>query len=68
MSIYVEILVRAPMEALWTHTQTPSLHEQWDLRFSRIECLPRSRETDPQRFRFTTRIGCGLEVSGRVRP
>lgn len=29
MSIYVEILVRAPMDALWNHTQTPSLHEQW---------------------------------------
>ena len=35
MSIYVEILVRAPMDALWAHTQTPALHERWDLRFSR---------------------------------
>jgi hypothetical protein len=64
MSIYVELLVRAPMDALWAHTQTPALHEQWDLRFSRIEYLPLSRDTDPQRFRYTTRIGCGLEVSG----
>ena len=64
MSIYVEVLVRAPMDALWVHTQTPALHEQWDLRFSRIEYLPHSRDTDPQRFRYTTRIGCGLEVSG----
>jgi len=64
MSIYVEVLVRAPMDALWTHTQTPALHELWDLRFSRIEYLPLSRGTDPQRFRYTTRIGCGLEVSG----
>jgi len=64
MSIYVEVLVRAPMDALWAHTQTPALHEQWDLRFSRIEYLPLSRGTDPQRFRYTTRIGCGLEVSG----
>jgi hypothetical protein len=37
MSIYVEILVRAPMDALWAHTQTPALHERWDLRFHRIE-------------------------------
>ena len=29
MSIYVEILVRAPMDALWAHTQTPGLHERW---------------------------------------
>ena len=64
MSIYVEVLVRAPMDALWAHTQTPALHEQWDLRFSRIEYLPQSRDSDPQRFRYTTRIGCGLEVSG----
>ena len=64
MSIYVEILVRAPMDALWTHTQTPALHERWDLRFSRIEYLPRNDESEPQRFRYATRIGFGLEVSG----
>jgi uncharacterized membrane protein YphA (DoxX/SURF4 family) len=65
MSIYVEILVRAPIDALWAHTQTPALHEQWDLRFSRIEYLPIAHGTDPQRFRYTTRLGCGLEVSGQ---
>ncbi len=64
MSIYVEILVRAPMDALWAHTQTPSLHEQWDLRFSRIEQLPRTAAGERQRFKYTTRIGFGLEVSG----
>jgi hypothetical protein len=64
MSIYVEILVRAPMDALWRHTQTPTLHERWDLRFSRIEYLPRRSETEPQRFRYATRIGFGMEVAG----
>jgi hypothetical protein len=64
MSIYVEILVRAPMDALWSHTQMPALHERWDLRFSRIEYLPRKDETEPQRFVYATRIGFGLEVSG----
>jgi hypothetical protein len=64
MSIYVEILVRAPMEALWAHTQTPELHERWDLRFSRIHYLPRESEAEPQRFRYATRIGFGLEVVG----
>jgi hypothetical protein len=63
MSIYVEILVRAPMDALWAHTQTPSLHEQWDLRFSTIDYLPKAG-TDLQRFRYTTRIGFGLDVRG----
>jgi uncharacterized membrane protein YphA (DoxX/SURF4 family) len=64
MSIYVEILIRAPMDALWSHTQTPALHEKWDLRFSRIDYLPKGRDTEPQRFRYTTRIGFGLHVNG----
>lgn len=64
MSIYVETIVRAPLETLWAHTQTPDLHEKWDLRFSRIEYLPRTTEREPQRFRYTTRIGFGLSVSG----
>jgi hypothetical protein len=64
MSIYVEIRVRAPMDTLWAHTQTPALHERWDLRFSRIEYLPKSHESEVQRFRYTTRIGFGVEVTG----
>jgi uncharacterized membrane protein YphA (DoxX/SURF4 family) len=64
MAIYVEILIRAPMETLWAHTQTPELHQRWDLRFSRIDYLPRPSEAEPQRFRYATRIGFGLEVVG----
>ena len=64
MSIYVEILVRAPMDALWAHTQIPALHERWDLRFSRLEYLRLTGDGTPQRFRYATRIGFGLEVSG----
>lgn len=64
MSIYVETLIRAPMELLWRHTQAPPLHERWDLRFSRIVYLPRERASDRQRFHYSTRIGFGLEVSG----
>jgi len=64
MSIYVEIVVHAPMEALWTHTQTPALHERWDLRFSSVDYLPRSSEAEPQRFRYATRIGFGFQVAG----
>jgi uncharacterized membrane protein YphA (DoxX/SURF4 family) len=52
------------MDALWNQTQTPSLHEKWDLRFSRIEYLPKERETEPQRFRYSTRMGFGLQVKG----
>jgi hypothetical protein len=64
MSVYVEILVHAPMETLWSHTQSPSQHERWDLRFSRIEYLPRSESTAVQRFRYATRLGFGVEVTG----
>ena len=64
MSIYVEILIRAPMDTLWAHTQTPQLHERWDLRFSQIHYLPRASEAEPQRFRYATRIGFGLEIAG----
>ena len=65
MSVYVEILLRAPLDAIWSHTQTPGLHERWDLRFSRIDYLPKAAHDAPQRFRYTTRIGFGVEVSGQ---
>jgi hypothetical protein len=64
MNIYVELLVRAPMADLWLHTQTPALHEQWDLRFSRIDYLPKADDLETQRFQYATRIGFGLEVTG----
>jgi hypothetical protein len=62
--IYVEILIRAPMDALRAHAQTPGLHERWDLRFTNIDHLPRPDEGEPQRFRYVTRIGLGIEVAG----
>jgi hypothetical protein len=64
MGIYVEILIHAPIDRVWEHTQEPSLHEQWDLRFSSITYLPRPSEDAPQRFRYATRIGFGLEIAG----
>jgi hypothetical protein len=62
-AIYVETLIRTPMERLWEATQDPSLHERWDLRFTRIEYLPRA-EGEPQRFLYATRVGGGLEIRG----
>jgi uncharacterized membrane protein YphA (DoxX/SURF4 family) len=62
--IYVEIDVNAPMDELWRHTQDPSLHERWDLRFTDIDYLPRPDPAQPQRFRYETRIGFGLRVVG----
>lgn len=65
MGIYVEILIRAPMEALWTHTQNPELHERWDLRFTEIDYLPKRFPAEPQRFRYATRIGFGMRIKGK---
>jgi hypothetical protein len=53
------------MNALWQHTQEPSLHERWDLRFTRIEYLSKVGEDAPQRFLYTTAIGFGLKIAGR---
>jgi DoxX-like family len=65
MGIYVEVLIQAPMEDLWTFTQDPSLHQRWDLRFSTIQYLPRSNEDEPQQFLYATRIGFGLQIEGK---
>jgi len=63
-SIYVETRIRGSMEQLWAHTQQPELHQQWDLRFTEIEYLPRVSEAEPQQFLYATRIGFGLGVAG----
>ncbi len=62
--VYVELAIDADMEVLWAHTQKPELHEQWDLRFTTIDYLPRENEADPQPFLYTTRIGFGLRIHG----
>jgi hypothetical protein len=62
--IYVETLIHAPLDEVWRATQDPVLHEQWDLRFSTIEYLPKNSEADPQRFLYRTRIGLGMEICG----
>jgi hypothetical protein len=62
--IYVEILINADVNEIWRRTQVPDLHEQWDLRFTKIEYLPRLSEAEPQRFLYSTRIGFGLKIKG----
>jgi DoxX-like family len=64
MSIYVEIKIRVSIDDLWTKTQSPTLHEQWDLRFTEIKYLPRNDNSEPQRFLYSTRIGFGLYIRG----
>lgn len=62
--IYVEICIHSTVDEIWRRTQTPELHQQWDLRFTRIEYLPRASESEPQKFLYSTRIGFGLEIEG----
>lgn len=62
--IYVELDIDATIEELWEHTQLPQLHNQWDLRFSKIQYLPMSSESEGQKFLYETRIGFGLKISG----
>jgi hypothetical protein len=63
--IYVELPIRASLDTLWTYTQNPACHEQWDLRFTRIEYLPKPSADEPQQFLYTTQIGFGLTVAGQ---
>ena len=42
--IYVETVISADMDAVWTATQNPVAHARWDLRFSRI--VPTGTTTD----------------------
>jgi uncharacterized membrane protein YphA (DoxX/SURF4 family) len=62
--IYVEIFIREDLAKIWELTQKPQLHERWDLRFTRIEYLPRPSLAEPQRFLYQTRIGFGLAIRG----
>ena len=62
--IYVEILLRAPLDDVWRLTQQPAEHQRWDLRFTQIDYLPRPDASEPQRFRYATRIGFGMAIRG----
>lgn len=72
--LYVEARIRAGLDDLWARTQDPAAHQRWDLRFTRIEYLPRA-EGEPQRFRYATRVlpfltvaGTGVSAGERERP
>lgn len=62
--LYIGITIQSDLDTVWHRTQTPDIHERWDLRFSTIEYLPKADPEAPQRFRYATRIGLGLTVEG----
>ena len=60
----MEILIQAELDKVWQLTQQPDLHQRWDLRFTRINYLPRPDPELPQYFLYETRIGFGLSIKG----
>jgi uncharacterized membrane protein YphA (DoxX/SURF4 family) len=62
--IYVEIEIEDELDHVWLLTQDPNLHQRWDLRFSRIQYLPRPSLAEPQSFLYETRIAFGLSIKG----
>lgn len=54
--LYVEILIRAPLERVWELTQNTDEHPRWDARFSRI--VPTGERADGARtFRYELDLG-----------
>lgn len=62
--LYIETKISCALDTLWTYTQDPSIHQQWDLRFSEISYLPKSRSEETQKFLYSTTIGFGIKVNG----
>jgi len=54
--LYIETTINCELDDLWEHTQNPEKHQQWDLRFSTIEYLPKDKPDDPQRFLYSRKV------------
>jgi hypothetical protein len=50
-ALYVEILIRAPLETVWRLTQDPAAHVRWDARFTDIRPV-RTRPDGAQEFEY----------------
>jgi uncharacterized membrane protein YphA (DoxX/SURF4 family) len=64
MKLTAGTTIKCDLHTLWERTQAPHDHVRWDLRFSNISYLPKCDPKEPQRFRYTTRIGFGKEIAG----
>ena len=56
--------IRGSLDELWHRTQTPDLHARWDLLLGSIVCLEGADDTQPRRFRFTTRAASAAKIEG----
>lgn len=52
------------MDDVWRLSQTPDVHQRWDLRFTTIEYLPRPSPAEPQRFLYVTKLAPGIAIKG----
>ncbi len=64
MKLTAETTIHSTMNRIWRFTQTPELHQAWDLRFNTIQYLPKTSPDDPQNFVYATQIGFGLAIEG----
>jgi hypothetical protein len=62
--LYIETKIQSKLDSVWTYTQEPAIHQQWDLRFSEISYLPKEQPEEPQKFLYATRIGFGVRIKG----
>jgi hypothetical protein len=62
--LFIETVIRCDLDTLWQRTQDPAAHQRWDLRFTRIDYLPRPDRAQPQRFRYAVRVLPGLLIGG----
>lgn len=71
--LYVEVLIRAPLDRVWLLTQDPAEHSRWDLRFSSItpgEALASGgyRFTYARSLPLHTILGTGTSIGEKSRP
>ncbi|MBB4751499.1 hypothetical protein [Actinoplanes lobatus] len=59
--IYVETIIRAPLDEVWAATQDHRRHARWDVRFGRIDPVPGSV---PAAFTYATAVLPGVEIAG----
>ncbi|GAA2532554.1 hypothetical protein [Pilimelia columellifera] len=62
-SLYIETLVRVPMNEIWRLTQDPDQHQRWDLRFGSISALTGSAG-GCRGFRYALTVWPGRVISG----
>ncbi len=72
-ALYVEILISAPLETVWSLTQDPASHVRWDARFTDIRPV-RLRPDGAQEFEYELDLlvhtirGTGVSLGTRESP